>query len=145
MFFALDCAKGCRGNQRSESVGRKGNEWPYQGTTSIWLMYFKGVWNDKFDASKTKDDKFFLPNGSSVQVPLMTSKKMQYIREFSGFKVLGLPYKQGEDNRKFSMYFFLPDAKDGLPALVEKFGTESSFGSPQGTGIGLAFFWRWTH
>ncbi|KAL2459131.1 Serpin-ZX [Forsythia ovata] len=90
-------------------------------------VYFKGVWNDKFDASKTKDDNFFLPNGSLVQVPLMTSKKKQYIREFSGFKVLGLPYKQGEDDRKFSMYFFLPDAKDGLPALVEKFGSESGF------------------
>ncbi|KAL2504171.1 Serpin-ZX [Abeliophyllum distichum] len=90
-------------------------------------VYFKGVWIDKFDASKTKDDKFFLLNGSSVQVPFMTSKKKQYIREFSGFKVLGLPYKQGADDRKFSMYFFLPDAKNGLPALVEKFGSESGF------------------
>ncbi|KAL2459140.1 Serpin-ZX [Forsythia ovata] len=57
----------------------------------------------------------------------MTSKKKQYIRQFSGFKVLGLPYKQGEDKRKFSMYFFLPDAIDGLPALVEKVCSESGF------------------
>ncbi|CAA2957775.1 serpin-ZX-like [Olea europaea subsp. europaea] len=90
-------------------------------------VYFKGAWNEKFDASKTKEDEFFLLNGSSVQVPFMTSKQKQYIRAFDGFKVLGLPYKQGEDKRKFSMYIFLPDAKDGLPALVEKLGCESGF------------------
>lgn len=90
-------------------------------------VYFKGAWNEKFDASKTTDDKFFLLDGSSIQVPFMTSKKKQYVRDFDGFKVLGLPYKQGEDKRKFSMYMFLPDAKDGLSALVEKLGSEPGF------------------
>ncbi|CAA3033219.1 serpin-ZX-like [Olea europaea var. sylvestris] len=90
-------------------------------------VYFKGDWDQKFDASSTKDSDFFLLNGSSVQVPFMTSEERQYIRAFSSFKVLGLPYKQGEDKRKFSIYLFLPDAKDGLPALVEKIGSESGF------------------
>ena len=90
-------------------------------------LYFKGTWNEKFDASKTKDDDFYLLNGSSVKVPFMTSKKKQFIGAFDGFKVLRLPYKQGEDKRQFSMYFILPDAKDGLPALVEKVGTDSGF------------------
>ncbi|KAK4490356.1 hypothetical protein RD792_001032 [Penstemon davidsonii] len=90
-------------------------------------VYFKGTWNEKFDASKTKNDEFFLLNGTSIQVPFMTSKKKQYIREFDGFKVLGLPYKQGEDKRKFSMYFYLPDAKDGLPSLIEKVNSEAGF------------------
>jgi len=57
----------------------------------------------------------------------MTSKKNQFFRAFDGFKVLKLPYKRGVDERCFSMYFFLPDAKDGLPSLVEKMGSESSF------------------
>ncbi|CAA2944473.1 serpin-ZX-like [Olea europaea subsp. europaea] len=90
-------------------------------------VYFKGAWKQKFDSSNTNDDNFFLLNGSSVQVPFMTSNKKQYIRAFSGFKVLGHPYEQGEDKRKFSTYFFLPDAKDGLPALLEKIGSESGF------------------
>uniref|UniRef100_A0A7N0ZQB7 Serpin domain-containing protein n=1 Tax=Kalanchoe fedtschenkoi TaxID=63787 RepID=A0A7N0ZQB7_KALFE len=55
----------------------------------------------------------------------MTSKKMQLVSQYEGFKVLGLPYKQGEDKRQFSMYIFLPDAKDGLPALTEKLGSGS--------------------
>ncbi|XP_059279257.1 serpin-ZX-like [Lycium ferocissimum] len=90
-------------------------------------LYFKGAWDEKFDASLTKDNEFHLLSGTSVQVPFMTSKKKQYVKAFDGFKVLGLPYKQGEDRRRFSMYFFLPDANDGLPALVEKVSSESQF------------------
>lgn len=90
-------------------------------------IYFKGAWNDKFDASQTKEDDFHLLDGSLVKVPYMTSKKKQFIRAFDGFKVLRLPYKQGEDKRSFSMYFYLPDAKDGLPALVEEISSHSGF------------------
>ncbi|KAL8466176.1 hypothetical protein ACS0TY_035328 [Phlomoides rotata] len=90
-------------------------------------VYFKGVWNQKFDAYLTKDHDFFLLNGSSVQAPFLTSKKKQYVSAFDGFKVLGLPYKQGEDKRKFSMYLFLPDAKDGLSPLIEKISSTSGF------------------
>ncbi|KAL3732775.1 hypothetical protein ACJRO7_022317 [Eucalyptus globulus] len=90
-------------------------------------LYFKGAWNDQFDSSRTKDNDFFLLNGNSVQVPFMTSDNKQIVRAYDGFKVLGLPYKQGEDQRHFSMYLFLPNGKDGLPALVEKVGSESGF------------------
>lgn len=90
-------------------------------------LYYKGTWNEKFDASKTKEHDFHLLNGSSIKVPFMTSKKKQYISVHDGFKVLGLPYKQGEDKRQFSMYFFLPDANDGLPALVDRVGSEPGF------------------
>ncbi|KAL6493220.1 hypothetical protein OROGR_032979 [Orobanche gracilis] len=90
-------------------------------------VYFKGAWNEKFDASLTKDHDFFLSNGGSVRAPFMTSKKKQYVRAFDDFKVLSLPYKQGDDKRRFSMCFFLPDARDGLPALVEKIGSKSGF------------------
>ncbi|KAH0660335.1 hypothetical protein KY290_022674 [Solanum tuberosum] len=89
-------------------------------------LYFKGEWNEKFDASETKDHEFHLL-GLPIQAPFMTSKKKQYIAEFNGFKVLRLPYKQGTDTRCFSMYFILPDAHDGLPALFDKISTEPGF------------------
>lgn len=90
-------------------------------------LYYKGSWNEKFDASKTKEHEFHLLNGNTVKVPFMTSKSKQYISAFDGLKVLRLPYKQGEDKRQFSMYFLLPDAKDGLPALVDRIGSEPGF------------------
>nr|XP_019069237.1 LOW QUALITY PROTEIN: serpin-ZX-like [Solanum lycopersicum] len=90
-------------------------------------LYFKGEWNEKFDASETKDHEFHLLDGLPIQVPFMTSKKKQHIAEFNGFKVMRLPYKQGKDTGCFSMYFILPDAHDGLPALFDKFSTEAGF------------------
>ncbi|KAF5806568.1 putative Serpin family protein [Helianthus annuus] len=57
----------------------------------------------------------------------MTSKKKQFVREHDDLKVLGLPYLKGQDNRKFTMYFYLQDAKDGLPSLLQKIGSASDF------------------
>ncbi|XP_057419186.1 serpin-ZX-like [Lotus japonicus] len=59
----------------------------------------------------------------------MGSKKKEHlISVFDGFKVLGLPHKQGRDKMHgFTMYIFLPDAKDGLLAIIEKLAPESSF------------------
>ncbi|KAF7139550.1 hypothetical protein RHSIM_Rhsim07G0232400 [Rhododendron simsii] len=90
-------------------------------------LYFKGAWIEKFDASKTQQQEFHLLNGSSVQVPFMTSEEEQFVSAFDSFKVSRLPYKQGEDKRRFSMYFFLPNAKSGLSALMEKVSSESGF------------------
>ncbi|KAJ9186684.1 hypothetical protein P3X46_002229 [Hevea brasiliensis] len=90
-------------------------------------LYFKGDWKEKFDASATRDYDFHLLNGSTVSVPFMTSFKKHFIHAFEGFKVLGLPHKQGEDKRQFSMYIFLPNEKQGLPALVDKATSEHGF------------------
>ncbi|GJW64705.1 serine protease inhibitor family protein [Tanacetum coccineum] len=57
----------------------------------------------------------------------MTSNQKQLVREFDGFKVLGLLYSQGEDKRRFTMYMFLPNEKDTIPFLLEKIGSQSDF------------------
>ncbi|XP_057419159.1 serine/threonine-protein kinase/endoribonuclease IRE1-like [Lotus japonicus] len=55
-------------------------------------------------------------------------KKEHLISVLDDFKVFGLPYKQGRDKmHEFTMYIFLPDAKDGLLAVIEKLASESSF------------------
>ncbi|PWA59979.1 serpin [Artemisia annua] len=90
-------------------------------------VYFKGVWKEKFDPVYTKYLDFNLIDGSKVKVPFMRSYEEQLVREYDGFKVLGLPYSQGEDRRRFTMYLYLPNEKDGLPYLIEKMGSESNF------------------
>ncbi|KAL1332943.1 hypothetical protein AAHE18_11G064800 [Arachis hypogaea] len=67
-------------------------------------IYFKGAWNEKFDAQMSKDHDFHLLDGSSVKALFM-----------------------GEDKRHFSMYMVLPDAMDGVSALLEKVSFESGF------------------
>ncbi|CAH8272765.1 unnamed protein product [Arabidopsis lyrata] len=85
-------------------------------------LYFKGAWQRQFEKYNTRDNDFHLVNGTSVSVPFMTSSENQYVRAYDGFKVLMLPYRRGSDdiNLKFSMYFYLPDKKDGLDDLLEK-------------------------
>ncbi|KAL8244292.1 hypothetical protein R6Q59_010550 [Mikania micrantha] len=90
-------------------------------------LYFKGSWSEKFDQSKTKESDFHLLDGNKVKVPFMTSEKKQFVREYDDFKVLGLPYFQGQDKRQFTMYIYLPNAKDGLKSLVEKISSTSDF------------------
>ncbi|EFH64223.1 hypothetical protein ARALYDRAFT_475018, partial [Arabidopsis lyrata subsp. lyrata] len=81
------------GSVKSETVQVYGN-----------ALYFKGAWENKFDKSLTKINKFHLLDGKQVHVPFMRSYKSQYIKAYDGFKVLGLPYQQGHDDtkRKFS-------------------------------------------
>ncbi|TVU46164.1 hypothetical protein EJB05_05683, partial [Eragrostis curvula] len=90
-------------------------------------LYFKGTWTEKFDPSETKDHRFHLLDGSSVQAPFMSSTNEQYIASYVNLKVLRLPYQRGGDKRQFSMYILLPAAKDGLWSLAEKLCSEPDF------------------
>ena len=90
-------------------------------------LYFKGSWHEKFDSSKTRDSMFHLLDGSSVQTPFMSTTKKQYISSLDNLKILKLPYHQGGDKRKFSMYILLPEAVDGLWSLAKRLSTEPEF------------------
>ncbi|KAI4985968.1 hypothetical protein ZWY2020_018598 [Hordeum vulgare] len=90
-------------------------------------LYYKGLWTNKFDESKTKYDDFHLLNGSTVQTPFMSSTNKQYLSYSDDLKVLKLPYQHGGDNRQFSMYILLPEAHDGLSSLAQKLSTEPDF------------------
>ncbi|KAF3564023.1 hypothetical protein DY000_02019135 [Brassica cretica] len=59
---------------------------------------------------------------------MTTTSRMQYVREYDDFKVLKLSFQQGRDtNRLFSMYFYLPDDKDGLDNLVKRMASTPGF------------------
>ncbi|KAH7850107.1 hypothetical protein Vadar_028073 [Vaccinium darrowii] len=91
-------------------------------------LYFKGIWDfdHKFDSRRTENRKFYLLNGSTVLVPFMTSNQRYHCGLFDGFKVLKIPYQNRKDN-DFSMYFFLPDDRDGLQNLLLQFDSNSGF------------------
>lgn len=92
-------------------------------------LYLKATWLHKFDRWSTKDKSFHLLDGRVVQVPFMagqTSGINYHHKQFDGYKVLKLPY-QGGRRRQFAMYFFLPDALDGLPSLMESWNSQAGF------------------
>ncbi|CAA7040880.1 unnamed protein product [Microthlaspi erraticum] len=133
---------------KAEEVRKEVNSWAARNTSDLikeilpprsvssyttWIygnaLYFKGAWEHKFDKSLTRDKEFQLLNGTCVSVPFMSSsRKRQYASGYDGFKVLRLPFEQsGDANRKLSMYFYLPDAKDGLDDLVKRMASTSGF------------------
>ncbi|CAN8255670.1 unnamed protein product [Cochlearia groenlandica] len=105
-----------RGSITSESLVVNGN-----------ALYFKGKWEKKFDKSLTKEHNFQLVQGKPVRVRFMKSYENQYIGVYDGFKVLRLPYRQGNNGAKFSMSFYLPDKKDGLNDLVKEMTSTQGF------------------
>lgn len=93
-------------------------------------LYFKGLWNQKFDPSRTCHSEFHLLSGRSVQAPFMmmaSPASKQFISALKGFKVCRLPYKPSDNKRRFSMYLFLPDVNDGLPAMVKEMTSSPGF------------------
>ncbi|KAM0013396.1 putative Serpin family protein [Helianthus debilis subsp. tardiflorus] len=91
-------------------------------------IYFKGTWSHQFNTSLTEEGDFHLLNGNKVKVPFMTNNEInQFVHEYGDFEVLGLPYSHGQDKRKFTMYFYLSDAKNRLPSLINKIGSTSNF------------------
>ncbi|KAL0710736.1 hypothetical protein Bca4012_017714 [Brassica carinata] len=87
-------------------------------------LFFNGRWDKEFDPSLTKDSDFHLLDGTRVRVPFMSGDFFGYhLDVYLSFKVLNLPYREGndweEDGRSFSMKIYLPDEKDGLPAMLE--------------------------
>ncbi|CAH8374236.1 unnamed protein product [Eruca vesicaria subsp. sativa] len=93
-------------------------------------LFFNGRWDREFDPSLTEDSDFHCLDGTKVRVPFMSDDVFGYhIDVYPGFKVLNLPYRQGsdreEDGRGFSMDIYLPDDKDGLPAMLETLASTS--------------------
>ncbi|KAG7584694.1 Serpin domain [Arabidopsis thaliana x Arabidopsis arenosa] len=146
-FFKADFAQ-VDFRSKSEEVREEVNSWALRHTNglikdllppgsvtsqTLWIygnaLYFKGAWEDKFDKSMTKHKPFYLVNGKQVHVPFMTNYERQYIEAYNGFKVLRLPYRQGDNDtsRQFSMCIYLPDEKDGLDNLVEKMTCTDGF------------------
>ncbi len=116
----------------------------------INAIYFMGGWTEDFDPEETEDKDFTLPDGSTVEVPIMQreSEEMtdyQYLSE-EGFEAVRIPYGgveiHGQETR-MAMYVFVPD--NGLDAFYEQLDAGSwdewmnGFSSRDGT-VGLPRF-----
>ncbi|KAJ0239988.1 putative serpin [Hirschfeldia incana] len=101
-------------------------------------LFFNGRWDQEFDPSLTKDSDFHRLDGTTVRVPFMSaSYSFGYdlvVVAYQGFKVLKLPYRggRGDYSRSFSMQIYLPDEKDGLPAMLERLSSCRGFLSGHG-------------
>lgn len=91
---------------------------PIDGDVVMYLMnavYFKGRWEEEFQASATRPMPFRSPRGT-VQRPMMTRADSYGYLDGEGFSAVRLPYRGG----RFSMYVLLPDASSNVAALRQR-------------------------
>ncbi len=79
-------------------------------------IYFKGVWDRRFEKSHTHEAPFFVSSDRKTTVPLMVQKNDFKILDEADFKAVSIPYK----GNGLSMVIFLPHSLDGLPALEKQ-------------------------
>jgi serpin B len=68
-------------------------------------VYFKAAWLNPFSKDATQPGSFRLPDGTSVDVPMMHERAELRAMEGSGYRAVELPYA----GRQLSMLILLPD------------------------------------
>lgn len=79
-------------------------------------VYFQGNWTDPFDPEHTRPGTFTRPDGSEVEVPMMSRRGMYAQATGDGFQVIRLPYGP---NKRFGMEIFLPAAGHSIADLLD--------------------------
>ncbi len=85
----------------------------------INAIYFKGAWQTEFDPAKTQNGDFYLTDGSTTQVPMMSRQGMFSIYYGDNVAAINLPYGEG----RIGMYIFLPSQASNLNDFVGALNT----------------------
>lgn len=114
--------KWCADNTKNK-IPKILNEIP--GSAVMYLInavYFKGIWQTKFNKSNTADAPFYNASGTEQQVPMMKleQKFNYYSDDIAAY--LALPY--GNDG--FSMQLMLPHENKTIDDVINNLETESS-------------------
>jgi len=87
----------------------------------INAIYFKGTWTYEFDEELTKDDWFYLPDGSRKPCKMMEQRSEYNYFSNADFQAIDLPYGDGD----FSMTIFLPHPQKDIDSLIAEFTKEN--------------------
>ena len=87
----------------------------------INAIYFKGTWTYEFDEENTRDDTFFLPDGSEKECKMMSHQCDHNYFENELFQAIDLPY----GDAGFSMTILLPKPGINIDSLIAQFSNDS--------------------
>lgn len=94
---------------------------PNMVTYLLNAVYFKGDWSYEFDEEMTKNEPFYLDDGTTKDVPLMALTEELAYMENDMFQAVELPYGDGEMNMKV----FLPKAHTDIKAFQNELTIEN--------------------
>jgi serpin B len=82
-------------------------------------IYFKAPWAKEFNPDLTHDGRFFLSEYDEIDAKMMHADDDYAIVQGTGYRAVRLPYKPSS----LGMIIVLPDAIEGLDAIIEAFDT----------------------
>ncbi len=77
-------------------------------------VYFLGKWQHRFDSSDTRDEPFYLSDGTTVNVPIMNQETDLELSTGESYRAVRLPYGNGS----FYMVVLLPNGDTGVDELI---------------------------
>jgi serpin B len=89
----------------------------------INAIYFQGEWLTKFDESATKEADFFLSDGSTTKVNMMSTTGNGNFSYYAEEDFIAARFPYGRD--KIAMYVFLPNRDVPLDSFVESLNQET--------------------
>ena len=84
-------------------------------------IYFKGNWQEEFDKSQTREEVFYLSDGSTKPVQMMHREGAYPYFRGTNFEAARLPYGDGD----ISMYIFLPNRNSSLNEFLDGLNAEN--------------------
>ena len=84
-------------------------------------IYFKGIWENRFDELQTREIPFRLSEKEEIKVPFMYQKGSFSFIEKDDFQAIAMPYK----GKSLAMVVVLPKTVDGLASLEQNLSPEN--------------------
>jgi serine protease inhibitor len=88
----------------------------------INAIYFKGDWTYQFDKAKTRNDNFYLDNGTNIQTPMMQAEKVN-VTTFAHekFSLINIPF----GNKQFEFSVLLPNNQNTVEDIIPELRAET--------------------
>ncbi|MBR8828978.1 MAG: serpin family protein [Gomphosphaeria aponina SAG 52.96 = DSM 107014] len=87
----------------------------------INAIYFQGSWTQEFNQELTVEKPFYLADGGTKQLPMMSQEGYFSYYENEQFQAVSLPYGAG----RLSMYIFLPREDSNLATFLGELTAEN--------------------
>ena len=88
-------------------------------------VYFRADWENPFQERFTHSEPFYLRNGATQEVKMMTQKEHYSYFRNQDFAALSVPYRPSEDGKQYFMQIILPEKDRSVDQVLASLTSET--------------------